>query len=171
MEKIKGLLLAFLLFFLSGCETNATVTERLFAMDTYMEVTICGTSDIAKKGTEELKRLEGLLDREALNNGTVADETAQAIEIALLTARETNGAFDPTVAPLVDLWGFYEGNPCVPNEQELEQALKKVGYEKVSLHGNQLDTGNCSLDLGGIGKGYASDRCFELLKEEGIQFL
>ena len=168
MEKIKILLLGLVFLFLSGCQKNVAVTEQLFAMDTYMEITVYGSSDIAKKGAEELKRLEGLLNREALTNGTLAEETAQVIKTALAVARETEGAFDPTVAPLTDLWGFYGGKFYVPGEQELKQTLTQVGYQKVSLNGNQLDTGNCCLDLGGIGKGFASDRCCELLKTEGV---
>ncbi len=168
MEKIKILLLGLALLFLSGCQKNVAVTEQLFAMDTYMEITVYGDEHAAQKGAEELKRLEGLLNREALTNGTVAEETAQAIKTALVVAHETEGAFDPTVAPLTDLWGFYGGEFSVPSEQELQNTLTQVGYERVSLHGNQLDTGNCVLDLGGIGKGFASDRCCELLKNEGV---
>lgn len=168
MEKIKILLMGFVLLFLVGCEKNTVMTERFFAMDTYMEITVCGTSDIAKAGAEEVKRLEVLLNRDALQSGTVSEETASAIETALYVARETEGAFDPTVAPLTDLWGFYGGNFRVPSADELEQTVAKVDYRRVSLDGNQLDTGDCVLDLGGIGKGFASDRCCELLKRKGV---
>ncbi len=168
MEKIKILFMSLVLLVLWGCQTNVAVTESLFAMDTYMEITIYGPSEIAKKSVKELERLEGLLNRDALENGTIAEETAQAIETALLVAHETKGAFDPTVAPLTDLWGFYGGNFSVPSEQELQNTLTQVGYQKVSLNGNQLDTGDAVLDLGGIGKGFASDQCCELLKNEGV---
>ncbi|MBE7042226.1 MAG: FAD:protein FMN transferase [Ruminococcaceae bacterium] len=168
MEKIKGFLLVVLVLFLSGCQTSVEVTERLFAMDTYMEITVHGTPEIAKKGAEELKRLEGLLKRDAVKNGKLPKETAFAIQEALDIARETEGAFDPTVAPLSDLWGFYEGEHHVPTEKELKQALSLVDYRQITIEENCLNTGNASLDLGGIGKGFASDYCCRLLKEEGV---
>ena len=84
----------------------------------------------------------------------------------------TDGAFDITIAPVVKAWGFTEEEKRVPSEQEIQQKLELADQNK--LH---IDTGNntiflekkdMAIDLGGIAKGYASDKVNEILKQEGI---
>ena len=73
----------------------------------------------------------------------------------------TNGTFDPTMAPLTDLWGIGTDNARVPTQSEIDEALTHVGYQNVKLLGNnqvQLLNG-AQVDLGGIGKGYAATSC------------
>jgi thiamine biosynthesis lipoprotein len=91
---------------------------------------------------------------------------AQAISEA------TEGAFDITAGPLVKAWGFYRREGRLPTEEELAQALEKTGYRHL-----QLDSQNQSvhflregieINLGAIGKGYALDRCAELLHELSV---
>ena len=48
----------------------------------------------------------------------------------------TNGAFDPTMAPLTDLWGIGTDNARVPAQSEIDEALTHVGYQNVKLLGN-----------------------------------
>ena len=78
----------------------------------------------------------------------------------------TNGAFDPTMAPLTDLWGIGTDNARVPAQSEIDEALTHVGYQNVKLLGNnqvQLLNG-AQVDLGGIGKGYAGDIVHEMVE-------
>ncbi|MGE5645561.1 MAG: FAD:protein FMN transferase [Acidobacteriota bacterium] len=87
-------------------------------------------------------------------------------------SRESDGAFDITVGPLMRVWGFYKGTGKLPTKQEVAQALKKVGYQKVTLDAAsrtvRFSEPGVNLDPGGIGKGYAVDRMVDILKENGI---
>ncbi|MFO7655252.1 MAG: FAD:protein FMN transferase [Candidatus Krumholzibacteriia bacterium] len=93
---------------------------------------------------------------------TVAREVADVVLAALRVARLTDGAFDPTVLPLMRLWGFRGGEPRRPGAAELAATRARVGFEHVFV-----DSAGCriflrrpgmELDLGGIAKGYALDR-------------
>lgn len=84
--------------------------------------------------------------------------------------RAHGGAFDPTVYPLVCLWGFPSGEYHIPTEAELTGALAHTGPQHLQLDGAAaaLDAG-CSVDLGGIAKGYAAEQCAHQLEETGAQ--
>lgn len=161
MEKIISIIL--LILFLTGCNSAIEQTHSFFAMDTYMEVSVYGKREIAQKCGDYIKDLESLLSREALESNTLQPETEHALQEALKIAEETNGAFDPTVTPFLELWGFYSKDYRVPSEHELLLTASKVGYEK-ALHQPNL----CQFDLGGIGKGFASDLAAEYLKNQGV---
>ncbi len=86
----------------------------------------------------------------------------------------TEGAFDPSVGPLLDLWGFYRKNrEDIPTESEINETLKKVGMNKVKINVEEqsveLTVPGMRLDFGGIGKGLALDRAKTILKEQGIK--
>ncbi len=86
----------------------------------------------------------------------------------------TDGAFDPSVGPLLDLWGFYRKNrEDIPSEREINEALKKVGMDKVKINMDEqsveLAVPGMRLDFGAIGKGLALDRAKTILKEQGIK--
>ena len=83
-------------------------------------------------------------------------------------SRESDGAFDVTVGPLMKAWGFFRGEGRVPGEDELAQVRAVVGYRHVRLDTAagtvRFDRPGVELDLGGIGKGYAVDRVVSLLR-------
>jgi thiamine biosynthesis lipoprotein len=83
------------------------------------------------------------------------------VAAALEVARDTNGAFDPTVAPLVALWGFgAEARETGPTEQELVRARARVGWRHLSWDedgGLVRRVPGVELDLSAIAKGYAVD--------------
>jgi thiamine biosynthesis lipoprotein len=88
-------------------------------------------------------------------------ESRRVIAAALDLARETGGAFDPTVAPLVGLWGFgAQAADTPPTVAELEQALRRVGWRHLEWReGGRLArrVAGVQLDLSAIAKGYAVD--------------
>jgi thiamine biosynthesis lipoprotein len=98
----------------------------------------------------------------------LADVTSAALDVC----RESGGAFDPTVGPLLDLWQFDTDQPKRPSPDAMADARTHVGCEKISLTidppGIRL-AGGTSLDLGGIGKGYAVDRALGVLRAHGIR--
>ena len=124
----------------------------------------------------EINRLEQELSRTVstsyiykLNeNGSaaVSEETANLLKNAMDYSAATGGLFDMTVAPLVSLWGITTDSPRVPSRSEIDALLPLVGSGHVHLDGQTvtLDAG-CAVDLGGIAKGYASDRVAQVLKQ------
>lgn len=105
----------------------------------------------------------------------VSSETAQVVAYALLVAKESAGAFDPTVGPAVNLWGFGpDGRRATsPSDEQIAAALSRIGYQHVAA---QLDppalrkkVPDVYLDLSAVAKGYAVDAVTELLIEQGIE--
>ncbi len=87
-------------------------------------------------------------------------------------ARQSGGAFDVTCGPLVALWRQARKTAVLPTPEDIEQARKLVGWQKMRLnpskHTAQLLVPGMKLDLGGIGKGYADDCAQQVLKRHGI---
>ncbi len=87
-------------------------------------------------------------------------------------SRQSEGAFDITVGPLMKVWGFYKGTGHLAPKEDVARALKKVGYKNVILDREnrtvRFAQPGVELDPGGIGKGYAVDRMVDILKENGI---
>ena len=173
----------------SGGSQNGTagteegeVQRTVFAMNTVMNLRIFGdgAEEAADAAEAEITALESLLERGSetseiyqLNEagaGDVSEETAEIISRALEIAESAGGAFDPTIAPAEDLWGFYGQNYRVPSSEELAAVLPYIGWEKVSAEGTHitLEPGT-KLDLGGIAKGYLSGRLMEIFREHGVE--
>lgn len=120
--------------------------------------------------TSELARI----NRE-LPHGPVrlSGEAVTVVGRALAVARASGGAFDPTVEPLVRLWGFLGGTPAVPRAEAIEALLARTGHDRLVLDGDVLtadgDGDPLKLDLGGIAKGHAVDRAAAVLRARGIE--
>ncbi len=113
------------------------------------------------------------LNRDAANGPcAVESELLDFLNECLGWSRESDGAFDVTVGPLMKAWGFFHDEGRVPQEDELARALDVVGYRHVVLDREKgtvrFDRPGVELDLGGIGKGYAVDRVVQLLRRRGV---
>jgi thiamine biosynthesis lipoprotein len=98
----------------------------------------------------------------------VSWETRHVVREALALARDSGGAFDPTVQPLVELWGFHGELPdAVPTQLELDAVMATVGWDKVRVTNTSVDSGGTALDLSAIAKGWAVDRVAAALVAEG----
>lgn len=99
----------------------------------------------------------------------VSSETAVVISAALEIAEKSNGQFDPTVGPLVNLWGFGPNGRRrdPPSEEQIAAARANVGYQQVEARLDppaiRKSNGEVYLDLSAIAKGYASDAVVERL--------
>jgi thiamine biosynthesis lipoprotein len=86
---------------------------------------------------------------------------------------ETQGAFDPTVGPLVRAWGFFTPHPSRPSDADASIAKARSGFDKVVLNDSGRTifyrVAGLEIDSGGIGKGYAVDRAVEALKKRKIR--
>ena len=113
------------------------------------------------------------LNREAARHPVpVEPELFDFIAEALRYNRDSGGAFDVTVGPLMKAWGFFRGDGRVPSEDELRVARGHVGGAHVKLNPIArtiaFDHTGVELDLGGIAKGYAVDRVAALLRRRQI---
>lgn len=103
-------------------------------------------------------------------DGAVVDVVAQAVE----EARRTGGVYDPTILPLMRLYGYYgSGRDRYPSDSEIAAALAVTGHHHVAVDraGGRLGLlgRGVALDLGSIGKGWALDRAVDGLRAEGVR--
>ena len=90
---------------------------------------------------------------------------------AMEISRETDGAFDITVAPLVNAWGFGFKNGSQPNRQQVDSLRRLIGYEKVTLKDDRIvkQSPDIMLDCSAIAKGYGSDVVARFLQQQGVK--
>ena len=101
----------------------------------------------------------------------VGKSTFEVLQKSYEFSKLTDGSFDITIGPLVDLWHMAETTDTLPTDAELQQALSKVGYNKLILDENKVSVRfavrGMRLDLGGVAKGYAVDRAVEVMQKRG----
>lgn len=124
------------------------------------------------KADSELMRFNAWRPASGAESFPVAEWTAAATHEALAAAAESGGAFDPTVLPLVDLWGFGAGGPRAgePSTEEIAAARARVGWERVQAADGALrkTAPDVTLDLSGSAPGFAADRICERLIARGF---
>ena len=84
---------------------------------------------------------------------------------------DTDGAFDITVAPMVNAWGFGFKSGYMPTASQVDSLLEIVGMEKVTLEGGRIRKADLRvmLDCSAIAKGYAVDRVAQMLRARGVE--
>ena len=110
--------------------------------------------------TSELSRINNSAAQGPI---TCSPEMWTLLMLSKTAYEETDGHFDITVKPLMDLWGFYrKRSGAVPSESEIAEVMKVVGFDKLVLDEKNrtilFTVPGMALDLGGIAKGYAVDR-------------
>ena len=101
----------------------------------------------------------------------IPPELRQVMQAALALAESSGGAFDPTVGPLVNLWGFGpDGVRRTPDAGQLAKARARVGWQRLQLDASGVMTqpGDAYVDLSAIAKGYAVDQVARLLLQHGV---
>lgn len=101
----------------------------------------------------------------------IDDMMMEVYNLATQISKDTNGAFDITVAPLVNAWGFGFKSGKMPNDQQIDSIRSFVGYTKTSLDGRHIRKTDprIMLDCSAIAKGYGVDKVAEMLKSKGIE--
>jgi thiamine biosynthesis lipoprotein len=103
----------------------------------------------------------------------VHKEILEMLELARKYRVPSAGAFDATIGPAMDLWGFGGNGPRVPPPRKLAEALKLVDCNALEINEeNQsvfLRKKGMKLDLGAVAKGYATEKALLVLKEHGIR--
>ncbi len=175
---------------LTGCtqKSSASLTDTyVYAMDTVITLRLPKNTDTAliSSAEEKINTLESRLSKtiknsdvcrfhDALSSIEIADDTKAVLKIALEVAAASNGAYDPTIAPLAALWDItgksISSDPHVPAHSEIEKILPVIGYQKVILTENTLSKlqPEIELDLGGCAKGYACEEIVDFFKSSGI---
>lgn len=94
-----------------------------------------------------------------------------ALKIAQKVFVESNGAFDMTIMPLVNAWGFGPAKKVTPDSTKIDSLKSLVGFEKISIAENRIAKSDprVQLDFGGIGQGYGADVIAQFLKANGIE--
>jgi thiamine biosynthesis lipoprotein len=159
-------------------------------MGTVVEIVLVSDEeDTAQKAAlrafQEIRRIEYLMspwiessdatriNRSAGNDGVkVSPETIEVIKRAQEVSKLSEGGFDITVGPLVQLWRKARERGKPPEMEEVKETLNLVNFRNLKTHygGNvSLRKKGMAIDLGGIAKGYAVDRAFELLKGLGYR--
>jgi thiamine biosynthesis lipoprotein len=102
----------------------------------------------------------------------ISPELFQLLAACVEYSRESEGAFDISVGPLMKVWGFYKGTGHLPHRAEVTAAMTRVGYRHIHLDARAqtvwFDRPGVELDPGGIGKGYAVDRMVDVLRQKGV---
>ncbi|MBI2422758.1 MAG: FAD:protein FMN transferase [Candidatus Hydrogenedentes bacterium] len=160
----------------------------VFQITLYGEQEKWGSEELREVGMEAIARIQELEQRisewipesalSKVNLGAAKEPIAISgdiyalLELSKRIHRDTQGAFDVTVGPLIELWGFYRNQGHLPQKDELEQARALVGLDQVTLDAAKgtvsFGKEGMRLSFGGIGKGFALDRAAALLRERGI---
>ena len=165
-------------------ESNEEASKDIFAMDTYMTVTAYGAKaqEAVDEAEAEIQRLDELLSTgneeseiAQLNqnkSAILSEDAGYLVERALELNKETGGAFDIAIYPVMEAWGFPTQNYQVPTADTLESLLKLADASQIIYDENsrKISFGRegMKIDLGGIAKGYTSSRIMDIYKENNI---
>lgn len=173
-----------------GADAQSLVYKKKYIMGTVFEIAAYGesleqTSAAIDAAFQEIVRMDDLMSNykagsalSHLNRSAhfhaekVPPDLYRAIERGVQLSRLSDGKFDITVAPLVNLWKAALTGDTEPSLAQQHEAEACVGYEKIELTppDEVMFRSAClQLDLGAIGKGYALDRAAEKLQSLGIQ--
>ncbi|MBN1916903.1 MAG: FAD:protein FMN transferase [Verrucomicrobia bacterium] len=153
---------------MSKDELNKAVLEAIEAAKTVDRLMSTWKPD------SEISRLNRAKPKEWVE---LSPETYEVLVLAVEVSKQAEGAFDITVGPLVDLWGFGPKSPAlptkVPSDEAIADAIANVGHEHIVIDANSKrayrDTEGVEVDLGGIAKGYAVDQVLKALQAKGIK--
>ncbi len=103
----------------------------------------------------------------------LSERTYQVLELAQQISADSQGLFDVTIGPLVDLWGFgvIQTGDKLPKASDIQKGLDRVGYQKLELNADLKSVrklADVSIDLSAIAKGYAVDQVAQVLKRQGL---
>lgn len=194
---VTGLLILLIVLLISiSCtgEPPQRFEETRDLMDTYVKVVIFADEEIAEEAInaafarmEEINMIATTWDSEGeafkLNltgySDSVSEELLELIELSLDYNELTDGSFDITVQPLLDLYEydpeadkqFWELDKAT-QQVAIDQVLKLVGPDQIIIEDNtvRFKEAGVKITLGGIAKGYAVDEALEVLKDMGIKY-
>ncbi len=188
---LAALIIAVTVIFAAGCSSeNNTIQEEpykreLFALDTIIDFTIYNEkaeeiSDLSEARIKELEKLLSVTDENSeisrINNSSepvsVSRDTFNVMKIACEVNELSQGSLDPTIYPIVKLWGFTTGENRVPTSDEISKTLPLVNASEIILDESNLTVAvpeGTEVDLGAVAKGYISQEVKKMMKENGVE--
>lgn len=174
----------------SSCTNNKNqyYEKSNIVMDT--AVTLSAYGENSKEAVEEsFKKLDEIdemasttistSDVYKINNASgdgyvkVHAETLKMIETSMKYSKLSDGAWDITLGPIINLWGIGTENERLPSDEEIKAKLPLVGYQKISINEKDnsvmLQKKGMAIDLGGIAKGFAADEVLKIYKKYNIE--
>lgn len=168
-----------ILILLAGCSEKPQ-ERTIFAMDTVMSISAYTQQSVIQKAVDRIYELESYFDANSSDSPVAQLNSKGKIGankdmLLLLTrakeiSRKTEGAFDPTIYPLVKKWGFISKEYNVPDKEEIDSLLNNVDYNSIVIDNNEISLINqaTEIDLGAIAKGYTSQQVIDLFKAQGV---
>jgi len=182
-----------LLLIYCGCGRNQSlvpITKTRFLMDTLVEISVYNkdipedsVSALIDEAFAQIAYFDSLynnyneysyvtyINNNAFNKTVRIDSGLMNLLTTSIRVSElSNGAFDITIAPVIDVWNFGGDTPKVPEERVIQETLKQTGYKSLKAANNTVRflKQGMKIDLGGIAKGYVVDRAISLLVKHGI---
>lgn len=177
--------------FLNGCQIEKkeaqAVTDNTFMMDTFIQMKAYG-AEAREVIDASFKRMQEIEDEMSVSIKTsqiykinshpqkeikIKKDTFKVIQKALAYAKLTEGKFDPSIRPLVELWGVDTENAHIPSNSEINKARKLVNYKEIKIDESKktvrLTKKGMKLDLGAIAKGYAADEVRKIIESKGVE--
>ncbi|MDO4168743.1 MAG: FAD:protein FMN transferase [Lachnospiraceae bacterium] len=178
-------LLICMMFVMTGCgRATEKYTNTDFAMGTTITELLYGDLDDCESSGKEIIDLLKEIEKEQISwrqtdsqiykinhtnkNVSVDKDVSNWLSETLKLAKDSDGALNPGVGVLAQLWDIGGENPRVPKQKEIDDALKKIDYQQISLkQGNVVtDPDQVQVDLGAIGKGIGADQAMAYLKKQ-----
>lgn len=187
-KKKLALQLAFLIFLIIGTIIIVRQQRTMpyqhnigFIFGTVYNITYQSDKNLQKEIEAELQKVDASLS--PFNKSSIISKVnrnekvevnsmfTDVFNLAQKISEETGGAFDITVAPLVNAWGFGFKNDTKPTPAAIDSLKQIIGYKKVRLDGKQIvkNDKRIMLDCSAIAKGYGSDAVARLLRSKGIE--
>lgn len=155
-----------LVFYASNDSLAAVASDSVFARINYLNTVLSDYLDGSE--TNQLSASAGS-GQWFYASSVLFDVLTQSVKIS----QKTNGTFDCTVGPIVQLWRRALRRNYFPEKNQIKLALRGVGHRWVELDKKQqrirLKRSNMRLDFGGIGKGYAADEALRVLQHFGLK--
>ena len=163
--------------FVKGKPGEKPASSEIYSMNTVCDLEIYGKDKEAalQKSVSIINTINSVVDdfspqsdvykineNAGIHPVKVSKTTIDMLEKAMQIAEQTDGAFDPTIRPLLVIWGFKNKNYRVPSEEEIKAALKLISYQDIVINRENntvfLKHKGEGIDLGGIAKGYTLDK-------------
>ena len=162
---MKKIFILFIILLICSC-SKPSETD-FFAMNTYMKLSIYADDEQCGEIKKLIYDKDNKLKKDKLDIND--NEVSELIELSCRISEFTDGAFDITLSPISDLWGFWNGNFRVPEDFEIKEKLKNTGYKNIQIENSVSVPDGFSIDLGGIAKGYTGDCISSYMKENNIK--
>lgn len=194
--KRRSSLLSLLLcmFFLAGCSRPDGLREEpyskeSFSLGTYIRIRIYDEDkeaaldpafqridqleeQLTTDSEEHTSEIEQINAQAGIHPVKVSSDAYQLIKKAAEYSKESAGGFNYTIGAITQLWRIGREDARKPEQSEIEEAIKKVDYHKVTFSDEAqtvfLQEAGMQIDLGAIAKGYITDEVVKILKQEGV---